>query len=298
MYVDGQRSQAEERPELAIVLQPVRGLVRHLPGVTVHRDPYTGPFAAYHRMVAAGQTWDVDALLAAAGRCGGPVLDVGCGHGRIALALARAGHPVTAIDTSAPAIAHLRNTVAEDPALTDMIDVVHGDITTPGVVPPGSHALAVLGNLSVNMFATPAEATAVLAAMRRAVRPDGLVCFPVLHADALEQFAGMRGMSAVPFVDDHGRQRLLWFVLDHESAGPHTWRTLFTLDDNASDGSLVGHVAAVRERLWTQHSLSPSIAAAGLHVVDSHPLSVPAGRGTCPGTLLVTACRQTLPDGE
>lgn len=45
----------------------------------------------------------------------GPVLDLGCGTGRVALHLARRGHPVTGVDLSAPLVAELdRRAAAEE----------------------------------------------------------------------------------------------------------------------------------------------------------------------------------------
>src|SRR5215207_4365133 len=41
---------------------------------------------------------DLDLYLALATRTGGPILELGCGTGRIAVPLAAAGHDVTAVD--------------------------------------------------------------------------------------------------------------------------------------------------------------------------------------------------------
>jgi SAM-dependent methyltransferase len=59
--------------------------------------------------------------------CGGRVLELGCGTGRIALPLARAGVPLVGIDRSAPMLsrAHARVRRAR---LTDTVRLIRGDI--------------------------------------------------------------------------------------------------------------------------------------------------------------------------
>ena len=54
----------------------------------------------------AGSEWEFYRELAA--RQAGPILELGCGTGRVALALAREGHRVTALDLSAPMLAEFR----------------------------------------------------------------------------------------------------------------------------------------------------------------------------------------------
>lgn len=53
----------------------------------------------WHDLECGGYRVDLPVWLALAERLGGPVLDVGAGTGRVALALARAGHHVTAVDS-------------------------------------------------------------------------------------------------------------------------------------------------------------------------------------------------------
>ena len=69
-------------------------------------------FAEFHRFYIADFRHDIPAYLDLAAKYSGPVLDVGCGTGRVAAHLAAAGHEVHAVDTSRPmlevAMEHLR----------------------------------------------------------------------------------------------------------------------------------------------------------------------------------------------
>jgi len=59
--------------------------------------------------------------------CGGPVLELGCGTGRISIPLARAGVPLVGIDRSAPMLARARQRVRRA-RLSSPVSLVRGDI--------------------------------------------------------------------------------------------------------------------------------------------------------------------------
>lgn len=74
-------------------------------------DPYAriaDLYEAEHR----GWTDDLDLYLALAVRAGDPVLELGCGSGRVAIALAEAGHEVHGVDTSEALLAIARANMA------------------------------------------------------------------------------------------------------------------------------------------------------------------------------------------
>ena len=59
--------------------------------------------------------------------CGGPVLELGCGTGRISIPLARAGVPLVGLDRSAPMLARARQRVRRA-RLSSPVNLVRGDI--------------------------------------------------------------------------------------------------------------------------------------------------------------------------
>jgi SAM-dependent methyltransferase len=81
----------------------------------VPADPYAAD-APHYDAIHGSFRDDIGLWLSFAGRTDRPVLEVGCGTGRIALELARAGHEVTGIDPS-PAMLACARRKAEDDAL-------------------------------------------------------------------------------------------------------------------------------------------------------------------------------------
>src|SRR5712692_7287671 len=62
---------------------------------------------------------------------GGPILELGCGTGRVLLELAKAGHQITGLDLSRRMLARCREKLAALPAETqNRVSLVQGDMTS------------------------------------------------------------------------------------------------------------------------------------------------------------------------
>ncbi|MEU8297658.1 class I SAM-dependent methyltransferase [Micromonospora sp. NPDC048909] len=97
------------------------------------------------------------------------VLDLGCGTGRLTIAVAAAGHPVTGVD---PARASLAAARAKPGA--DRVTWIEG---TSHALPSGAFDVAVLTSHVAQIFVDDAEWTATLADLRRALLPGGRLIF-------------------------------------------------------------------------------------------------------------------------
>jgi SAM-dependent methyltransferase len=71
-------------------------------------NPSLDAVAPFYDLDLEGYDDDLDLYVALAAEFGGPVLELGCGTGRVALAVARAGHEVVAVDNSASMLAVAR----------------------------------------------------------------------------------------------------------------------------------------------------------------------------------------------
>jgi len=103
----------------------------------------------------------------------GCVLDLGCGLGNLALAAARLGHAVSAIDACANAVEELRRRARSEslPLEAEQGDLSHWTATS---------TYDTVVSIGLLMFFTCEDAAAVLAEMQRATRPGGILAVNVL----------------------------------------------------------------------------------------------------------------------
>jgi cyclopropane fatty-acyl-phospholipid synthase-like methyltransferase len=84
---------------------------------------------AYYTRTYAQRTEDVRYYVDLAVAHGGPVLEYGCGNGRITIPVAREGVSVTGVDIAAPMLRDLRQQIRrEPPEIAARIDLRRGDM--------------------------------------------------------------------------------------------------------------------------------------------------------------------------
>jgi S-adenosylmethionine-dependent methyltransferase len=119
------------------------------------------------------------------------VLDIGCGQGTQALLLARRGHLVTGLDSSAQLLSDFRGALAAEPALVrDRVQLVQGEAALAASLFPPSSFDAVLCQGVLMYFPDPGP---LLDAIARLVVPGGIVSLLVRNGDALAMRPGLLG---------------------------------------------------------------------------------------------------------
>jgi SAM-dependent methyltransferase len=199
------------------------------------------------------------ARLAACG-CDALILDAGCGHGRHAVPLARAGHRVVALDESRVLLAAARRAArgARSPRF------VHGSYTAlpfpdgafDGVLCLGT-ALGYLGE---------AGDRAALGEFRRVLAPGARLVIETLHRDEIGARLGeheerpMAGGETLCFERRFDRRRGVM----HEA-------------QSLQDGGRAGRPRAYELRVYGEGELRRLVEEAGLTVIERHASL--AGRG-------------------
>ncbi len=131
-------------------------------------------FAPFYELEYGRKEDDIDYYLDVAGRYGGPVLEIGVGTGRIALALAAQGHEVCGVDNSAPMLRIARDKVRRMDSATrkrltlrqvDMRRLRFRDAFRTAIIP----FRAFLHNLSQQ------DQLQTLNGLHRALRPRGVL---------------------------------------------------------------------------------------------------------------------------
>lgn len=142
------------------------------------------PIARYYDLSHDRLTDDIPFLLRQAGETGGPILELGCGSGRLLAPLARAGHEITGVDNSAEMLARAELRLrAEAGDVRARVRLVPADMKSP-VLPDASFALAFFG-YNTFMHLDEAGAAAALRRLRPLLRPSGRLLIDVDNPLAL-----------------------------------------------------------------------------------------------------------------
>lgn len=133
-------------------------------------------YDALHSEVPGGD--DVAFFRSLARQTGGPVLELGCGTGRIAVPLAVDGFEVVGIDRSAGMLDRARAKLeALEPEVRGRVRLVEGDFTTTSL--DGEFGLVFAGFRVFMSVLDPASQLRLLRAVRDRLRPDGLLAIDV-----------------------------------------------------------------------------------------------------------------------
>ncbi|MBA2277892.1 MAG: class I SAM-dependent methyltransferase [Chloroflexia bacterium] len=131
---------------------------------------------------------DIELYLNLATAAGDPILELGCGTGRVLLPLAEAGFQVVGIDASTAMLDRAARHV-EERGLGDRVTLVHADMRAAAGVPGGPFGLVILGLNSLLHLPSQCDQGQVLDAARLALDPRGQLVLDVLNptAEALRE---------------------------------------------------------------------------------------------------------------
>lgn len=137
---------------------------------------------------SAGYDQDIGFYVDLARESGGPVLEMGCGTGRVLLPVARAGVEIVGVDASAGMLARLEaRLAAEEETVRRRVRLVHGDVRTvrAGARPAPGFSLVTAPFRVVQHLVEQADQRAWLRNVARHLRrdPPGELVFDVFQPD-------------------------------------------------------------------------------------------------------------------
>lgn len=139
-------------------------------------------------------------------RAGSPLLEVGCGTGRLTVPLAAAGFHLTGLEAAGAMLERARAR-AEAAGVADRIRWVQGDAVRG--VPDGPYPMAFIPLNTFLHFDSLEAQQAVLRHLHRALEPGGFLLLDCLNPDAA--FLAEHGQVVLRGWQEEGSSLLLWF---------------------------------------------------------------------------------------
>jgi SAM-dependent methyltransferase len=176
-------------------------------GLAEH-DSYRSIAELYDFVIPYRDRQDVAFFVDLARECGGRVLELGCGTGRILVPTARAGIDIVGLDLSSEMLDVCRDRLAQEPPeVRSRVDLVLGDMRSFDV--PGRFSLATIPFRPFQHLLTVADQFACLACVRRHLSDNAQLVLDVFNPsiDALANMKVGEEQDAEPeFVMPDGRR--------------------------------------------------------------------------------------------
>jgi SAM-dependent methyltransferase len=144
-------------------------------------DPYA-ELPELYDLEHAGFSEDIELYLRLAEVVGDPILELGCGTGRVLAPLAAAGHRITGVDRSRPMLDQAR--LAMQGHATDFlrrVTLAEGSMTDAESAPGGPFGLVIFSLNGLMHVSDPGDQRAALSSARRALDPRGMLVIDALN---------------------------------------------------------------------------------------------------------------------
>lgn len=221
---------------------------------------YDEEVAALYELEHEGFEEDLHLYRSYALLTGGPVLELGCGTGRLLLPLAEAGYEATGVDSSPAMLARARSRL--EAAGAGPPRLLEADLAALDPLPDEGFGLAYCALNTWAHLAAPARALDVLRAVHRVLRPAGLL---VIDLEDPERRAPGRGELLLAGVFRDGGEIVTKTVasIHDPSTGVEDVTLIW---DRAAGGALRRTVATTRMRAYNRGEMEQMLARAGYEV--------------------------------
>lgn len=219
-------------------------------------------FARFYDLDHGTLTEDLPFYLGFAQRTGAPVLDAGCGTGRVLLPLARAGYAVTGLDVSPAMLARARERLAAEPELAARVTLVQADVRSFAL--DARFALAFMALNTFLHLVTLADQRAALQRLYEHLQPGGLLLLDLFNP-LVSQLAVSEGQLLHEWTrtDPATGRTVLKFVTHHSDFATHVVHVTFLYDEVDDVGLVRRTVAPFRMRFISRTEAELLLGEAG-----------------------------------
>jgi len=207
---------------------------------------------------------DLALYSALAGETGGPVLDVGCGTGRVMLHLAQEGIHVVGLDRSEAMLARGRRRLELMPDLKPLVTFVHGDALDPHL--PCCFKLILVAYNGFMHFSEQADQLTALCRYRDLLDDDGLLVLDLPNAG--EAFATQGDGALVlerMFTEPESGHLVMQHSVSTLDRAAQQLHVTWIYDEIAGDGTVHRTLAPLVLRYVFPGEMDLLLAASGFH---------------------------------
>jgi len=195
-----------------------------------------------------------------AAQFGGPVLELCCGTGLVAIPVAAMGLSVTGVDLAAPMLAHARAKAERADVDTHWIEA-----DACSLVLPRRFGFVILTGNAFQAFLATADQRALLASVRRQLAPGGVFGFETRNPAGWALADEPEGPTEIDYLDTAGRRVRLSSSQQWDAATQvMRWTTYRRRDD--ADGSPHVRTTRIACRFTSPDEIEDLLDAAGFEV--------------------------------
>ncbi len=195
-------------------------------------------------------------------------LVIGCGTGRVLLALARLGCRVTGIDRSQPMLARVERHLDEQPSLRGHVTLIHGDARDTPI--DGRFRLIAVPFNTFMHFLEQADQLAVLRACRRLLADDGLLVIDLPNATDAYGAQDEDGLIVLErtFTEPESGHLVMQQSVSAIDRAAQRLHVTWIYDELAEDGTVRRTIAPLELRYVFPAEAELLLQAAGLTVLE------------------------------
>jgi SAM-dependent methyltransferase len=232
-----------------------------------HATPYDG-FARFYDADYRNYVDDLELILMLAAECGDPILELGCGTGRLLLPLALQGYSVTGIDISDPLLAIARSKLAAltETALRKGVDLHRADMRSFDL-PIKDYSFAFCTSNTLMHLADAQDQLATLRNTHRHLRKGGALLLDLFNPDVirLSEVEGLQELADQWQDEVSGAHVIKWVVRSVDWA-QQLQETLFIYEETTADGASRRTVTPFTLRFLWRNEAELMLQAAGFAV--------------------------------
>lgn len=224
-------------------------------------------FAAFYDGDYRDYDDDLDALLELAAECGDPILELGCGTGRVMVPIAQAGQRIVGVDIS-PGLLNVARAKLDRSHVGARAILAQGDLRTCDLAEK-DFSLAICTSNTLMHFVTPADQLAVLRNAHRHMRTGGMLFIDLFNPDIprLLEVNGLMELADQWRDEDAAAQVIKWSVRSVDLAA-QLQETLFIYEQVFDDGRVRKTPCPFTVRYLWRNEGELMISAAGFTVED------------------------------